>query len=76
MKTVFTIILICFMVLGLKAQKYSLGTIGSFSYEQANFVGDAKDYASDGEVFIYNTSGTLQKQFSVGLIPNGFYFND
>lgn len=39
------------------------------------FVGDAKDYASDGEVFIYNTSGTLQKQFSVGLLPNGFYFN-
>ena len=40
------------------------------------FVGDAKDYASDGEVFIYNTSGTLQKKFSVGLLPNGFYFND
>lgn len=40
------------------------------------FVGDAKDYASDGEVFIYNTSGTLQKQFSVGLLPNGFYFNN
>lgn len=39
------------------------------------FVGDAKDYASDGEVFIFSTSGTLQKQFSVGLIPNGFYFN-
>ena len=40
------------------------------------FVGDAKDYASDGEVFIYNAEGTLQKQFNVGLIPNGFYFND
>lgn len=40
------------------------------------FVGDAKDYASDGEVFVYSTSGALQKQFSVGLLPNGFYFND
>ena len=40
------------------------------------FVGDAKDYASDGEVFIYNTAGVLQKSHSVGLIPNGFYFND
>ncbi|MDD3003892.1 hypothetical protein [Flavobacterium sp.] len=40
------------------------------------FVGDAKDYASDGEVFIYTSTGTLQKQFNVGLIPNGFYFND
>ncbi|CAM3962732.1 YncE family protein [Flavobacterium antarcticum] len=40
------------------------------------FVGDAKDYASNGAVFIYSTAGTLQKEFSAGLIPNGFYFND
>lgn len=40
------------------------------------FVSDAKDYASDGEVFIYTSSGILQKQFSVGLIPSGFYFNN
>lgn len=40
------------------------------------FVSDAKNYASDGEVFIYTTAGILQKQFSVGLNPNGFYFND
>ena len=39
------------------------------------YIADAKDYASDGTVFIYNSVGTLQKQFSVGLIPNGFYFN-
>lgn len=40
------------------------------------FVGDAKDYASDGDVFIYSTTGTLEKQFAVGLNPNGFYFNN
>lgn len=52
-------------------------TLYGFGVEDGKiFVGDAKDYASDGEVFIYNLSGTLQKQFSVGLLPNGFYFND
>lgn len=52
-------------------------TLYGFNVENGRiFVGDAKNYASDGEVFIYNTSGILQKQFSVGLIPNGFYFND
>ncbi|WP_432671571.1 YncE family protein [Flavobacterium sp. SM2513] len=52
-------------------------TLYGFGVENGKiFVGDAKDYASDGEVFIYTTSGTLQKQFSVGLIPSGFYFND
>lgn len=40
------------------------------------YVADAKDYASDGEVFVYSAAGILQKKFSVGLIPNGFYFND
>lgn len=40
------------------------------------FVGDAKDFASDGEVFIYTSTGTLEKQINVGLNPNGFYFNN
>jgi hypothetical protein len=52
-------------------------TLYGFGVESGKiFVGDAKDYASNGAVFVYNTAGTLQKQFSVGLIPNGFYFND
>lgn len=52
-------------------------TLYGFSVENDRiFVGDAKDYASDGAVFIYNAAGTLQKQFNVGLIPNGFYFNE
>ena len=52
-------------------------TLYGFTVENGNiYVGDAKDYASDGEVFIYNLTGTLQEQFSVGLIPNGFYFNN
>ncbi|RZK12287.1 MAG: hypothetical protein EOO46_03715 [Flavobacterium sp.] len=52
-------------------------TLYGFAVEDNKiYVSDAKDYASDGEVFIYSTTGALQKQFPVGLIPNGFYFND
>lgn len=52
-------------------------TLYGFGVEDGKiYIGDAKDYASDGEIFIYNTSGDLKKQFNVGLIPNGFYFND
>ncbi|MEM1001680.1 MAG: DUF5074 domain-containing protein [Bacteroidota bacterium] len=40
------------------------------------YLADAKDYNSDGEVFIYGLDGVLQNQFSVALIPNSFYFNN
>ncbi|AWI25826.1 YncE family protein [Flavobacterium pallidum] len=39
------------------------------------YISDAKDYVSDGKAFIYSLAGALQNQFTVGLIPNGFYFN-
>lgn len=39
------------------------------------YLSDAKDYNSDGSVYIYSTAGTLAYQITVGLIPNGFYFN-
>lgn len=52
-------------------------TLYGFNVEQGRiYVADAKDYASDGEVFIYDASGILQRQFNVGLVPNGFYIND
>ena len=40
------------------------------------YITDARDYTSDGKVFVYSQTGTLQNQFTVGLIPNGVYFND
>ncbi len=40
------------------------------------YVADAKDYASDGKAYIYTLDGTFKKQFTTGLNPNGFYFND
>ncbi len=39
------------------------------------YVADAKDYASNGEVLIYDLMGTLQKRFGVRMIPSSFYFN-
>jgi uncharacterized protein DUF5074 len=51
-------------------------TLYGFNVENDKiYASDAKDYVSDGKVFIYSLSGALQNQFTVGLIPNGFYFN-
>jgi YVTN family beta-propeller protein len=54
---------------------YSFAVHGSHIY-----VGDAGDYAHNGKVYVYALTapsiGTLEKTFSVGVIPAGFYFND
>jgi len=39
------------------------------------YISDATDFASDGFVEIYDLSGNLVFETSVGLGPNGFYFN-
>ena len=54
------------------------GVYGIYSFEIENnyiFVGDAKDYNSNGLVYVYSLGGILQKTFTVGVIPAGFYFN-
>lgn len=40
------------------------------------YIADARDYSSNGEVFIYSLNGELQQQFRVQIIPNSFYFNN
>ncbi|SRR5690554_296007 len=40
------------------------------------YIADAGDFASDGKVFVYSTSGSLLHTYTVGIAPNGFYFND
>lgn len=40
------------------------------------FIADGGDFTANGKAYIYNLSGTLQKEFTVGVGPNGFYFND
>jgi hypothetical protein len=54
------------------------GVYGVYSFAVSNnkiYVGDAADYNSNGKVYIYSLSGTLENQQTVGVIPGGFYFN-
>lgn len=39
------------------------------------FVGDAGNYSDNGKVYVYGMTGTLEKTYSVGVVPAGFYFN-
>ena len=38
------------------------------------FCADAKDFQSNGEVFIYGMDGVVRDSFEVGIIPGGFVF--
>lgn len=54
------------------------GVYGVYSFAVHNnkiYVGDAGDYSSNGKVFIYSATGALEKEYTVGIIPAGFYFN-
>ena len=51
-------------------------TLYGFQIKEGNlYVTDAKDYVSDGAVFVYGTNGTLLHEITTGLIPNSVYFN-
>lgn len=55
------------------------GAYGIYGFAVGNdkiYVSDAKDYSSNGEVYVYNKTGILQKSYTVGVIPSGFYFNN
>lgn len=57
----------------------SQGVYGVYSFKVENnkiFVGDAGDYSSNGKVYIYSLTGVLEHDYTVGVIPAGFYFND
>ncbi|MCF8322977.1 MAG: hypothetical protein K9I26_07565 [Flavobacterium sp.] len=54
------------------------GVYGVYSFAVNNnkiFVGDAGNYSSNGKVYVYSLTGTLEHQYTVGIIPAGFYFN-
>lgn len=54
------------------------GVYGVYSFAVHNtkiYVGDAADYNSNGKVYIYSSTGILEKEYTVGIIPAGFYFN-
>lgn len=51
---------------------------GIYSFAVNNnkiYVGDAGDNNSNGKVFIYSLAGALEHDYTVGIIPAGFYFN-
>lgn len=53
------------------------GTMYGFTVENGKvYIADAGDFASDGKVYVYSTSGDLLNTYTVGIAPNGFYFND
>lgn len=55
------------------------GVYGVYGFEVENgkiFVADAADYNSNGKVYIYSLSGALEHDYTVGVIPSGFYFNN
>lgn len=55
----------------------AIGFYGFDLDQNANiiYLGDAKGFASDGEVYRYNLDGSFIDSFSAGRGPNGFVFN-
>ncbi|PWA09545.1 YncE family protein [Flavobacterium laiguense] len=40
------------------------------------FIADGGDFSANSKAFVYSLTGILEKEFTVGVGPNGFYFND
>ncbi|KAF2330269.1 YncE family protein [Flavobacterium daemonense] len=53
------------------------GSIYGFAVENNKiYIADGGDFASNSKAYIYNLSGVAQKELTVGVGPNGFYFNN
>jgi hypothetical protein len=40
------------------------------------FIADGGDFTANSKAYVYSLTGALEKEFTVGVGPNGFYFND
>lgn len=40
------------------------------------FIADGGDFSANSKAYVYSLTGVLEKEFTVGVGPNGFYFND
>jgi hypothetical protein len=40
------------------------------------FIADGGDFSANSKAYVYSLTGALEKEFTVGVGPNGFYFND
>lgn len=55
----------------------SIGYLYGFAVNNNRiYIADSGDYKADSKAYIYNLTGTLQKELTVGVGPNGFYFNE
>jgi hypothetical protein len=55
----------------------SLGYLYGFAVNNNRiYLADSGDYKADSKAYIYSLTGSLQKELTVGVGPNGFYFND
>ena len=53
------------------------GAMYGFAVEDGKiYIADGGDFASDSQIYIYSTTGNLLNTHTVGVGPNGFYFND
>lgn len=50
--------------------------LGYDAKEQKIYAADAKDFASNGEVIVFNRNGVEENRFNAGIIPGSFYFID
>ena len=54
----------------------AFGTMYGFAVRNGLvYIGDATDFASDGFIEVYDINGNFVFETSVGVGPNGFYFN-
>lgn len=53
------------------------GVMYGFNVEDDKiYIADGGDFSSDSKVYTYSLTGTLLNSYTVGVGPNGFYFND
>ena len=48
--------------------------LGFDDLEDKLYIGDAKDFASQGEVYVYSTEDVLLESFKCGIVPSYFHF--
>lgn len=54
----------------------SFNVYGFAVHNNSVYLADAVDYSSNGKVAIYDANGVLKNNSTVGVTPNGFYFNN
>ena len=53
-----------------------INTYGFAVEDNKIYIADALNNQDPGEAYIYSLTGTKINSFTVGILPNGFYFND